>query len=377
MVSHHAPKSRRTPPVTPSTPTVGIIGLGFGRAHIAAFQANGCRVVAVAQRDEASAKKIAAQYEIADVFARWEDLIERGRPEIVVIATPPHLHLAIALRAFATGAHVLCEKPIAMTRAEAETMLIAAAKHDRIAMTGFNWRFTAGMQEMHRRLAAGAAGRVFHASGRWLGSRMADRQVPATWRADRAQAAHGAMGDMGVHLVDLVRWNLGEIVRVTAGSGVAYPERSAPGVACAADAEDHCAVLAELASGALVTLTASRVTRAVNEQSLEVFGTEGTLVYRSMRELPRWFEGELRATDGGGALQPVALAGVPDASRATGDQLDVIGKVLIAPLVARLLEGIRTGSTPSPSLEDGVRAQAVLDAVLEASSRAGWTAVAR
>lgn len=363
--------------MTQSAPTIGIIGLGFGRAHIAAFQANGCRVVALCQRDEAAAKNIASRYGIEQVFARWEDLLDRARPEIVVIATPPHTHLAIALRAFAAGAHVLCEKPVAMTRVEAETMLIAAAKHGRVAMTGFNWRFPAAMQELHRRLAAGAVGRVFHAAARWLGARMADPNVPGTWRADRAQAGHGAMGDMGVHLVDLVRWNLGEIVRVAAGGGVAYPERSAPGVARLADTEDHCTVLAETASGALVTLTASRVTRGMNEQAFEVFGSDGALVYRSMRELPRWFEGELRVTDGGGALQPVALTDVPDASVATGDQMEVTGKALIAPLVARLLEGIRTGSTPSPSLEDGVRAQAVLDAVLEASARGGWTAVAR
>ena len=362
--------------MTHPAPTVGIIGLGFGRAHIAAFQANGCRVVALCQRDEAAARKIAGQYGIDGVFARWEDLIARARPEIVVIATPPHLHLAVALHAFAAGAHVLCEKPVAMTRAEAETMLLAAAKHARVAMTGFNWRFTAAMQELHRRLAAGAVGRVFHASVRWLGGRMADSRVPGTWRADRAQAGHGAMGDMGVHLVDLVRWNLGEIVRVAAGSGVAYPERSAPGVARPADAEDHCTVLAEMASGALVTLAASRVTRGVNEQGFDVFGTDGSLAYRSQRELPRWYEGELRATDGGDALRSVALAAVPDASVATGDAMEVTGKALIAPLVARLLEGIGTGTTPSPSLEDGVRAQAVLDAVLEASSRGGWVAVA-
>jgi len=362
--------------VTPSAPTVGIIGLGFGRAHIAAFQANGCRIVAVSQRDETAAKTIASQYGIERVFARWEDLIDRARPEIVVIATPPHLHLAVAVRAFAAGAHVLCEKPIAMTRAEAETMLIAAAKHARVAMTGFNWRFPAAMQELHRRLAAGAVGRVFHASARWLGSRMADASVPATWRADRAQAGHGAMGDMGVHIVDLIRWNLGEIVRVATAGGVAYPERSAPGVARPADAEDHCTVLAELASGALVTFTASRVTHGMNEQAFEVFGSEATLAYRSQRELPRWFEGKLRVAERGGALQPVTLTAVADASATTGDQLEIIGKVLIAPLVARMLEGIRTGTTPSPSLEDGVRAQAVLDAVVEASSRSGWTRVA-
>jgi predicted dehydrogenase len=363
--------------VSETIPTVGIIGLGFGRAHIAAFQANGCRVVAVAQRDVTAARTVASRYGIEGVFGRWEDLIERAHPEIVVIATPPHLHLAVALRALAAGAHVLCEKPVAMTRAEGETMLTAAAKHARVAMTGFNWRFPAAMQELHRRLEAGAVGRVFHASARWYGGRMADPGVPGTWRADRAQAGHGAMGDMGVHMVDLVRWNLGEIVRVAAGAGVAYPERSAPGVPRPADAEDHCVVLAETASGALVTLMASRVARGANEQGFEVFGAEGALVYRSRRERPRWFEGELHATDGGGGLRPVTLTAVPDASVAPGDPMEVTGRALIAPLVARLLDGIRTGSTPSPSLEDGVRAQAVLDAVLEATSGRRWVAVAR
>src|SRR6185503_18285266 len=109
-----------------SAPTVGIIGLGFGRAHIPAFQSQGCRVVAVSQRDQASAKKIADAYGIPEVFPRWQDLLDRARPEIVVIATPPHLHRDIALAAFAAGAHVLCEKPVAMTQAEARAMVDAA-----------------------------------------------------------------------------------------------------------------------------------------------------------------------------------------------------------------------------------------------------------
>ena len=93
-------------------PTVGIIGLGYVRAHIPAFEASGCKVVAVCQRDEAAAKTIASRYGVPGVFPSWEAMLNRARPEIVVIATPPHLHHAIALRAFAGGAHVLCEKPL-------------------------------------------------------------------------------------------------------------------------------------------------------------------------------------------------------------------------------------------------------------------------
>ena len=64
--------------------TVGVIGLGFGRSHISAFQAHGCRVVAVCQRDRAHAQEIAGKYGVEGVFERWEDLLEKARPEIVV-----------------------------------------------------------------------------------------------------------------------------------------------------------------------------------------------------------------------------------------------------------------------------------------------------
>ncbi len=362
--------------MTERAPTVGIIGLGFGRAHIAAFQGNGCRVVALCQRDQAGAKAVADRYGVERVFGRWEEMLATAAPEIVVIATPPHLHHAIAVRAFATGAHVLCEKPIAMTRAEAAAMVEAARRAGRVAMTCFNWRFSAAMQELHARVTEGSLGRVIHLALRWLGSRWADEQAAATWRMDRAQAGHGAMGDMGVHLVDLVRWTFGEFTRVTAHAGIAYPSRSAPGVNRPPDAEDYCTVLGELASGAQVTLTASRAAHGVNEHTLEAFGTRGAVSYRLRRERPRWWEGELRA-GAAGALAPVTPRTPPPTVAGDGDPLDVTGRTLIAPLVARLLEGIKTGTTPSPSLADGMRAQAVLDATLEAAARGGWVEVPR
>ena len=362
--------------MTQHAPTVGIIGLGFGRAHIPAFQVNGCRVVALCQRDQPSAKAVADRYGVEHVFGRWEEMLETAKPEIVVIATPPHLHRAIAIRAFGAGAHVLCEKPIAMTRTDAEAMVDAARRTGRVAMTCFNWRFTAAMQELHARVTEGSLGRVFHLALRWLGSRWADEQAPATWRMDRAQAGHGAMGDMGVHLVDMVRWTFGEFTRVAAHAGIAYPSRSAPGVSRPPDTEDYCTVVGELTSGAQVTLTASRAAHGVNEHTLEAFGTRGAVSYRLSRERAHWWEGELRA-GAGAALTPVTPRTPLPTVAADGDPLDVTGRTLIAPLVGRLLEGIRTGTTPSPSLADGMRAQAVLDATLEAAARGAWVEVAR
>jgi predicted dehydrogenase len=356
--------------------TVGIVGLGFGRAHIPGFQAAGCRVVAVSQRDAAGAKLIAEKYGVPQVYARWEEMIEKARPDIVAIATPPVLHKDIALRAFEAGAHVLCEKPLAMNRAEGHAMVDAARRSGRVAMTGFNWRFASAVQELHARAAAGALGRPFHVAARWLGARYADESAAATWRLDRSQAGLGSMGDMGVHLIDLVRWNFGEFTRVCAQAGMAHPDRTVPGGGKRADAEDFCAVLGELASGAQVTLSVSRAARGANETALEAYGVHGAVRCLIDRQQPRWWVGELALAGETGGPTPVALAGAPPESVGAGDPLEVIGKATIAPLVRLMLEGIRSGTTPSPSLADGLKAQAVLDAVSESLENRAWAEVA-
>jgi predicted dehydrogenase len=351
-------------------PTVGVIGLGFGRAHIPAFQANGCDVVAVCQRDETGARKIADAHGVKGIFTRWEDLLERARPEIVVIATPPHNHLAIAEAAFARGAHVLCEKPVALTADEGQRILASAERSGRVAMTGFNWRFPAAMQTLHALVAEGAIGRPFHIGVRWLGSRWAAESAAATWRMDRTQAGHGVLGDNGVHVVDLVRWTFGEFKRVTATMGIPYPARSAPGVARPPDAEDWCLLLGELTNGAQVSVTSSRVAHGANETTLEAYGTAGAVQYRLGREAPGWWAGELRLSRGG-AFEPVAPR-VPVPAIGSTEAFEQIGRGTIAPLVARFLEAIRTGAAPSPSLADGLAAQLVLDAAAAAAARGSW-----
>jgi predicted dehydrogenase len=351
--------------------TVGIVGLGFGRAHIPAFQGHGCEVIAVCQRDEAAARAVAERYGVPHVFDRWERMLTEAKPEIVVIATPPALHEAIALAALAAGCHVLCEKPLAMNAAQARSMVEAAQRARRTAMTSFNFRYPAAMQRLHAMVEAGSLGRLFHVNLRHFAPRFADEAVPSTWRMDRAQAGHGAMGDMGVHLIDLARWNFGEFNRLTAQAGMAHPARTVPGGEKPADTEDYCAVTGELASGAQVTLTVSRAAYGVNEQTLEAYGTEGALLYRLDRETPRWWRGELRHGGKGASSAPVKVpAGLPKGA-GEGDAMEVVGKTTIAPLVKRFLAASRKGQSPSPSFEDGLRAQLVLDAVLESIASGG------
>lgn len=358
--------------------TVGIIGLGFGRAHIRAFQSQGATVAAVCQRELANARAVAERYGIPQVFDRWEDLLEQARPEIVVIATPPRLHHTIALRALSLGMHVLCEKPLAMSLREAQEMVDAAALAKRVGATNFQFRYPAAMQKLHQMVKEGFLGQLFHVNCRFYGARFADGSAPADWRLDRSVAGMGAVTDFGVHLVDMIRWNFGEFVRVGAQAGIAFPSKLVAGEARAADAEDHCALLADLDSGAQVTLSASRVARGTNgDFHVDAYGGQGALSYRFSREGKQWYRGQLHVATGTERFQPIKVPTGPPRSAGQGDPMEVMGNTLLAALVKRFLAAIRRGEPGVPGFEDGMKAQAVLDAIAESADRRVWVDVPR
>ena len=357
--------------------TVGIVGLGYGRAHIAGFQAAGCKVVALCQRDTSAASELAARYGVPQVHADWREMLATARPDIVVIATPPSLHIPILTAAVAAGAHVVCEKPLALNVDEAHAMIAAAKAANRAAIVAFNWRFTPAMQRMKAMVDAGFLGRVFHVNCRWFNAAWVERGATPSWRMDRAVAGYGALGDLGVHLIDLVRWLFGDVVRVLASSGVAYPSRTIPGGARAADAEDFSHVLAELSGGATVSITVSRVARGLNEHSIEAYGDMGALSMRQSRTGAEWQVGQLFMAQGDALLAPVELPAVTGMPGESVDRLDITGAATIAPMVCEFIAAIQSpGGIAAPSLRDGLQAQAVLEAVAASVVTRSWNDVA-
>ena len=236
----------------------GVIGTSYGKVHIVGLQAAGVSVVAICQRDQGTARGVARQFGIPLVFSDWEALVTSPELDVITIAAPPHLHLPIAKKALRLGKHVICEKPLARNLEEARLMARLARRASGRAMTGFNWRFTAGMQEMKHLVESGSLGRLLHATGTWHGTRYADASAPLGWRNERELAGTGALGDIGVHIIDLLRWLGGEFGRVSAMTGIAYPDRElAPGKRV--DTDDYCEFLGVFESGAHVTVTLSRV----------------------------------------------------------------------------------------------------------------------
>lgn len=355
----------------------GIIGLGYGRAHIPGCQAAGVEVIAVCQRRLEQATTVAERYGVPKVFAEWEQLVKLPELDIVVVATPPHLHHTIVNRALELGKHVICEKPLALNLDQARAMAEAAKASGRIGMTVFNWRFTVAMQKLHEMVAQGALGRLFHTYSAWFGSRYADPDAPVSWRLDRSIAGSGTLGDMGVHLIDLHRWLFGEFRRVGAQTGIAYPDRFTPDGGKPADAEDFCSVLAELETGAQVNIQLSRVARGHNLHALTAFGSQGAVSYRLFRDGggPHWYRGELSFAQGKSALQSVKLRGGLPKGTKPGEAFDTTGYATITPLMREMIRAIKTRSPASPSFEDGLKAQAVMQAIQEAAATRTWVDV--
>jgi predicted dehydrogenase len=147
-------------------------------------------------------------------FAAWYDsldaLLEQEGVDVVDCAAPNHLHREVILRAIAAGKHVYCEKPLALDGAQAREIASAAQQAGvRLGMT-FNYRFIPAIQRAVELIQDGALGEVYTFRADYLHTGYQDPDRPLGWRMRKEQSGGGALVDMGAHLIDLLRFLLGE-----------------------------------------------------------------------------------------------------------------------------------------------------------------------
>ena len=291
---------------TQPTLGVGMIGYAFmGAAHSQAWRTAPrffdlpvrLRMSALAGRDEVRAKAAAERYGWDGVETDWTRLVARDDVDIVDICTPGDTHAEMAIAALAAGKHVLCEKPLANSVAEAEAMAKAArqaAANGVRAMCGFTYRRVPAARLMAELVAGGAIGTLRHVRASYLQDWLTDPAAPMSWRLEKDRAGSGALGDIGAHAIDLAQYVTGDpITGVTALSSTFVSRRPVPaaggflGTNARADGEygevtvdDATVFLARTASGALATFEASRfATGHKNGLRLELNGSGGSIVF--------------------------------------------------------------------------------------------------
>lgn len=347
--------------------------------HLLGYRAcENVQVVATCQRTPGKAEAFSKQYGVPHAFTDYRDLIAHPAVQVVSIAAPPYVHHEMTLAALAASKPVLCEKPFAMNARQGWEMYEYAQAARLPHATAFNWRFLPGIARSKELIDEGFLGRVYHVGVTWFVARQADPAVPLLWRHRKEFAGFGVLGDIGPHVVDMLRWLLGEFRKVSAHFITAIHERrvAGSGEIVRADADDACAFVAEMASGTQVSVHLSRVAHMSNGHRFEFYGSDGVLLYDSDPKEGTWITGRLRGAKAG-ENQLVSLP-IPDRLREglnTDDLNSAVGNFLFAQLVRRFVAGIRTKQPVTPSFLEGAHSQEVIDALVRSAVEERWVEV--
>lgn len=237
-------------------------GLQLRRRAPVVVQSPDDEVVEVVGADSAPKELAKAYGAVASID--WRHAVERDDVDAIVVCTPPHIHAEITIAALDAGKHVLCEKPLCRTIAEAEAMLAAARRSNRLLKCGFNHRHHPAVLEARKRFERGDFGNLIAARCRYgiCGRPGYENE----WRADPARAAGGQIAEQGTHAVDLFRWFLGELAEVSCMTSIGY-FREQP-------LDDNGMAMFRSARGAIAMLHSS-LTHWKNLFSFEIMGEDG------------------------------------------------------------------------------------------------------
>ncbi|MGV9526071.1 Gfo/Idh/MocA family protein [Streptomyces cellulosae] len=375
---------------------IGMVGYAFmGAAHSQGWRTVGRvfelplrpEMAVICGRDADAVRTAAGRHGWAEAETDWRALVERDDIDLVDICTPGDSHAEIALAALAAGKHVLCEKPLANTVAEAEAMARAAQEaRDRgqAAMVGFNYRRVPATALARRMVEEGRIGTLRHVRVAYLQDWLVDPQSPLTWRLRREQAGSGSLGDLGAHIVDLAQYLAGEpLAGVSALTETFVRERPLPtapssGLAAVSAAgtgpvtvDDAAVFTGRFTSGALASFEATRyATGRKNALRIELNGERGSLAFdlERLNEL-EYHDGTGDATHGGFRRILVTEPDHPylDAWWPPGHGLGY--EHTFAHQARDLVHAIAEGRSPEPSFADGLQVQRVLAAVEESAEK--------
>jgi len=233
----------------------------------------------ISGRDKEKVSKAASAYGFEAWTADWRDLLDRRDVDIIDICTPPGTHTEIATAAAAASKAVICEKPLAVTFAQAASAVEAVHRAGVLNAVGFNYRRLPAVSLMKRMIDEGAVGNLRLVRAVWLSDEFVDAAIPFDWRFDRSMGGT-TIADLGSHLVDMATWMAGDIGEVCAQSETFVRRRSNRAVTV----DDASSALARFESGALGVFEMARVAvRRPCDFTIEVNGDAGTLVFEYAR----------------------------------------------------------------------------------------------
>ncbi|UZX05284.1 Gfo/Idh/MocA family oxidoreductase [Arthrobacter sp. CDRTa11] len=380
-----------------------MIGYGFmGAAHsqgwrtaprVFDLRAEPEMTIVVGRNTEAVAAA-AHKWGWAETATDWRKVIARDDIDVVDIVTPGDSHAEIAIAALEAGKHVLCEKPLANTVAEAEAMAEAAERasvQGIRAMVGFTYRRVPAVTFLRNLIAEGAVGTINQVRASYRQDWLVDPEMPLAWRLQKEHAGSGALGDIGAHAIDLAQFVTGlNLEKVSGVIDTIVKERPlldyGSGLSGTAGAgkgqvtvDDIAIFTGRFESGALASFEASRfATGRKNALQIEVSGDKGALAF-DLEDLNsvQFYDRTVPADRQGFRKILVTEAEHPYVSAwwPAGHMLGY--EHGFSHQVKDLVEGIAGGTDPHSTFAEGLGVQRVLDAVERSSNNdSAWTRVA-
>jgi predicted dehydrogenase len=379
---------------------IGLIGSGFmGKSHAVAFRnvplvfASSAEPVLelLADLDEETARKAAGALGFRRSTGDWRALVEDPEVDVVDITTPNYLHKEMALAAIGAGKHVYCEKPLALTAADARVMTEAAESAGVKTLVGFNYLKNPATGLVKRIVGEGALGAIVHFRGTFDQDALADPMQPFSWRFRRDLAGSGALGDLASHTINMAQYLIGEIEEVCAQtqtriarrpvieSGTGYQAKAAAGAEMReVENEDQVQALLRFANGAAGTIESSRIASGRKlGLTYEVTGTKGAISFTQ----ERMNEVKLYRADDPAAERGFRTILIGPDHPPYGDFHPIAGiglgyndqKIIEA---YELIEGIAADRPLYPDFRAGLETCRVIDAVLRSADQRRWIAIA-
>jgi len=379
---------------------VGLIGCGFmGKAHSFGYRnvnemwdppARAAMKCIAGNEPEDVVKATAAMHGWEEYETDWRKLIARNDVDLVDVSTPNFVHLEQVVAAAEAGKAILCEKPLANDLAGARTMAEAVEKAGVPAMCGFTYRQAPAVQLAKEMVESGELGRIRHFRATYLQDWIMDPEFPLVWRMQKELTGTGALGDIGAHITDMALFLVGDIAEVSGtmetfvkerpvlapGGGTALTDRKGGAEMGQVTVDDAVVWCARFANGALGSFEASRFAGGrKNYHAWEINGSKGSIGwnFEDMNYLDYWKDGEASRQ----GFRKV-LATHPDTPgwQAWWPDGHIIGYgECFANEIREMLAAVAEGRQPVPNFRDGVKCQAVLDAIVRSAESKAWAAV--
>ena len=354
---------------------VGIVGLSMGRHHVEGMVKAGITIGAICDCNEETLNRIGDENGIPAEkrFTDYKDLVKNPEINVAVLVTPDQLHRPMTEEFLEAGKHVLCEKPLTITAAQARELEKMAKdayeKNGQVCGMVFNNRHIASIRHAKELIDGGRLGKIISFDFKYLHNSCIDPERSAGWKQDKDICGAGTLFDLGAHIVDLCRYLCGEFSEVYAKEQIAFPtHRTADGGVWETNADEAVYMTATLECGAVGTLTAGKINIGENDGlTFSIYGTEGALKFDLMESDWLYFYdanaegGNFGGLRGFTKIECVGRYPAPAGKFPSPKAQNGWLRGHIASMYS-YLSSVAEGKQASPSFHDGAVVQIILDA---------------